>query len=419
MVKNPAFGGEYSNPTKSRASHDKMVVTAENINQDKGPKILAVLWTLTALATLTVVARIFIRLRMLKAFGIDDYLIILAIILGLAYCGTTTAAIAYGFGKHAKALTQHNMEMAILLNTVSFLFGILSFTVPKIAVTAMLNRILNPALGQKILLWGLVGTATIVSCICIIILFTMCDPPKALWLVHLAMEGKATCKSSWILVDYAMFTGALSAFVDLYLAIYPVTVLLNLQMSLRKRIALSAALGLGSIACAMAIIKCTQLKGLADKSDYTCEFRLDTGMQFHPYTLPDGTADLVMWTNIEADVVVIASCIPTLQPLLELILGKRTLRSYSNGQGGKYKDGSSNNWNSASFDRVKRSAARKDDLAITNVESQESILQSDENNRQFQRERAFPLGTIRRTDNVTVEYESRAGHQGPDSQGSW
>lgn len=184
-----------------------MVVTAENLNQDKGPKILAVLWTLTALATLTVAARIFIRLRMLKAFGIDDYLIIVAIILGLAYCGTTTAAIAYGFGKHAKALSQHNMEMAILLNTVSFLFGILSFTVPKIAVTAMLNRILNPGLAQKIWLWGLVGTATIVSCICIIILFTMCDPPKALWLVHLAMEGKATCKSSWILVDYAMFTG--------------------------------------------------------------------------------------------------------------------------------------------------------------------------------------------------------------------
>jgi hypothetical protein len=62
---------------------------------------------------------------------------------------------------------------------------------------------------------------------------------------------------------------------------------------------------------------------------------------------PDGTADLVMWTkyvkltptiqnlpltpsSIEADVVVIASCIPTPQPLLELIMGKRTLGSYSN-----------------------------------------------------------------------------------------
>lgn len=40
---------------------------------------------------------------------------------------------------------------------------------------------------------------------------------------------------------------ALSAFVDLYLAIYPTTVLLHLHMSLRKRLALCAALGLGAM----------------------------------------------------------------------------------------------------------------------------------------------------------------------------
>jgi hypothetical protein len=40
---------------------------------------------------------------------------------------------------------------------------------------------------------------------------------------------------------------AISAVVDLSLAVYPTTVLLKLQMSLRKRIALCAALGLGSM----------------------------------------------------------------------------------------------------------------------------------------------------------------------------
>jgi hypothetical protein len=39
----------------------------------------------------------------------------------------------------------------------------------------------------------------------------------------------------------------MSATVDLYLALYPMVVLMNLQMSLRKRIALSAALGLGAM----------------------------------------------------------------------------------------------------------------------------------------------------------------------------
>lgn len=183
-----------------------MAVTQENLNDDKGPKILAVLWTLTGLTTLIVSARIFIRLRMLKNFGIDDYLIVISMVMGLAYCGATTAAVMYGYGKHASVLSLGDLEMAILLNTVSFLFGILSFTIPKLAVTAMLTRILNPGLMQKIWLWCLVGAAAAVSCICIILLFTMCDPPEALWHVHLLAEG-ATCKSVWMLIDYAIFTG--------------------------------------------------------------------------------------------------------------------------------------------------------------------------------------------------------------------
>ncbi|KAJ5163102.1 uncharacterized protein N7500_004932 [Penicillium coprophilum] len=366
-----------------------MAVTAENLHDDKGPKILAVLWTLTGLTAIMVVARVYIRLKVLRNFGMDDYLIVLSMIMGLAYCAISTAGVSVGFGKHAMYLTMDNLEMAILLNTVSFLFGILSFTIPKIAVTSMLTRILNPKPMHKAILWTMVGTAAIVSIICIVILFTMCDPAEALWTPRLMKTG-ATCKSTTMLIDYAIFTGAVSAVVDLTLAIYPTTVLLKLQMSLRKRLALCAALGLGAIASAMAIVKCTQLHGLADKEDYTY-----------------GTADLVMWTNIEADVVVIASCIPTLQPLLEMMLGKRAMGSYSQGKSDQFK-GSSNF--PSSYNRSKPSKTH-DDLGFTNIdrESQESILPTDDNNNK----KSHPMGHIYRKDDVTVEYESSAPKSGP------
>ncbi|KAJ5755465.1 hypothetical protein N7533_005008 [Penicillium manginii] len=384
-----------------------MVVTAENEHESKGPTILAVLWTLTSLTFLIVAARVFIRLKMLKMFGPDDYLIVVAMALGLAYCGVTTASVMAGFGQHQDVVLQDpslNLSAAMLLNNLSFLLGILSFTIPKIAVTAMITRIFNPGMVQKIILWTLVSMTAAVSCICIIILFTMCDPPRALWTPELVQTGQATCKSTWMLIDYAIFTGAMSATVDLYLALYPMVVLMNLQMSLRKRIALSAALGLGAIAAAMAIVKCTQLHGLADKSDYTY-----------------GTADLILWTNIEANVVTIASCIPTLQPLLEIILGKRSLGSYSNGHSGAYK-GSNTQWNST-HERSKRSVARKDDLAITNVESQESILRADHDkdiNSAPKSSNDFPMSTlaIHRTDNFTVEYDSQSRAR-DDRKGSW
>ncbi|KAK1148129.1 hypothetical protein N8T08_010768 [Aspergillus melleus] len=302
----------------------------------------------------------YIRLLLLRNVGSDDYLIVISLFLGLVYCGITTANVAIGYGKHAYVLEQGTIELASLLNSLSFLFGILSFALPKLAVTAMLNRILNPSLIQRVWLWTLTGTAAVVSCVCITMLFTMCDPPEGLWKMHLVMEGKATCRDTWILINYAIFTGALS---------------------------------LGSIASAMAIIKCTQLKGLANKDDYTY-----------------GTADLVMWTNVESNIVIIASCIPTLQPVLELVLGRRTASSYNNSRN-RYKD--SSNMKDSSYTNKSSRPARKSDLKITKIESQESFLRGSQN------EDAHPLGAIRRTDNVLVEYEVRGkGHGDFEERGS-
>lgn len=99
----------------------------------------------------------------------------------------------------------------------------------------------------------------------------------------------------------------------------------------------------------MAIVKCLQLPGLANLADPTCKSTLTLGqIASFAKTLPDATADLVIWTryvmpytfrapcanihsmnSVESKVVILASCIPTLQPLLEGILGKRSLSGVS------------------------------------------------------------------------------------------
>lgn len=179
----------------------------------------------------------------------------------------------------------------------------------------------------------------------------------------------------------------------------------------------------------MAIIKCTQLHGLADKSDYTCEFLFppllslyDSRLTKRKTGLPTSSCgpsehphlnfllcDLTLCSpcSIEANVVVIASCIPTLQPLLEIILGKRALGSYSQGKSDQYKN--SSNFPST-FHRSKQSKTH-DDLGFTNIdnqESQESILPTDDHGK-----KSHPLGHIHRKDDVTVEYEPSTPKAGP------
>ncbi|KAI8246506.1 hypothetical protein K4K55_007746 [Colletotrichum sp. SAR 10_96] len=59
---------------------------------------------------------------------------------------------------------------------------------------------------------------------------------------------------------------------------------------------------LGAVALITAIFKCTRLKSLGSP-DFTYD-----------------SADLVIWTSLEADVVIIAVCIPAMQPLIDHLL---------------------------------------------------------------------------------------------------
>jgi hypothetical protein len=77
----------------------------------------------------------------------------------------------------------------------------------------------------------------------------------------------------WILpcFGHKLTTIALSAFMDLYLAVYPAIILAGLQMNMKKKIALGVALGIGSVSCVVAAYKCTQLPSLAS-DDFSCKY---------------------------------------------------------------------------------------------------------------------------------------------------
>ncbi|KAF9878364.1 integral membrane protein [Colletotrichum karsti] len=82
-------------------------------------------------------------------------------------------------------------------------------------------------------------------------------------------------------------------------------------MHIRKKVALSIALGFGSISSIVVIYKCTRLPLLAS---------------------PDPTYDaveLVIWTIVEGSIIIIAACVPVLQPLAEIVFGKRIFSSSS------------------------------------------------------------------------------------------
>ncbi|KAG5295466.1 hypothetical protein I7I50_08226 [Histoplasma capsulatum G186AR] len=279
-------------------------MTSARDSQNKGPLILVVMWVVTCLTTAVVATRLFVRSRMVRMVGLDDWLILISMILSFIFVVFVTISIRYGFGRHEDTLTPEQLRGSRLNAQIGSLFGILAISFPKLGVAAMLNRILVPTRFHRNVVWLLSGFSLLVGCICFPVLMTICRPHRATWDKRVK---NPKCRDPSSSTNYLIFVGAVSAFVDLYFAVYSVVVCWQLKVLVLKKIAVCAALGLGLIACAVAIVKCVHLP--------TLKQRVDTSYR---------SSDLIIWTLLEADTVIMASCIPTLKPLLQLFPKRRT-----------------------------------------------------------------------------------------------
>lgn len=128
---------------------------------------------------------------------------------------------------------------------------------------------MNPSLRQKCILWGSAGGSGLLLMGCVVILYAQCRPTWVMWTPAAKIQdGVAHCWPTDILVDYSIVVGgalscgrltcmlalkltnltmaAIAAAVDAYLAVYPAVIIWRLHMSIKKKIGLSLALGLGA-----------------------------------------------------------------------------------------------------------------------------------------------------------------------------
>ncbi|KAI2618195.1 hypothetical protein GGR54DRAFT_606409 [Hypoxylon sp. NC1633] len=361
--------------------------------QDKGPSIVIVSCIVTAISTLFVVARLYVRLQIAKKLQLDDAFIVFSLICGWLAVAFSIAAVASGNGKHMGTLSLDQISGAVLWTMVGFIPGVYSFGFPKLAAIALLTKLLNPSSTHRTFLWCLGITCQLALTGCIAILFGQCAPSKAQWDFSITEK---TCISPYILVNYSIFAGAFSGFVDLYLAVYPAIVLYSLQMNAKRKFALAFALGLGSVACIVAIYKTTRIPSLASQ-----DFSYDT-------------SDLTIWTCVEGSTIIIATSIPVLRPLADIIFGRRVMgsggdsRGYSRGYKKYGTDRSNNARDEHELEPKRRKVKHPYDLE-TNVEVGKDSSQEDILPRDALTTPKKPVDGIIRTKSVMVYYGENDG----------
>lgn len=207
-----------------------------------------------------------------RNFGLDDALILPAIIIQVAYVSLLSQAVSYGYGKHLWEIEPPSGAVhALYYATVAQSLAVLTFAMPKLAIVALLERLLGLRLRTRVLFWSM-AISLVIFCLALSASwYAQCTPRAHQWD---RMNVQGTCWNPAILLNYSYFVGAYSAFLDLFWAVFPPFVVANLRMPLYKKNAISAALGSGVLACAVTVYKCSLLTeiGAEAKVDPTCEW---------------------------------------------------------------------------------------------------------------------------------------------------
>ncbi|KAL8917673.1 MAG: hypothetical protein Q9172_005736 [Xanthocarpia lactea] len=236
------------------------------IRQDKGPRLVAVIWVFASLTLLT--------------------------ILSLIYGALLTASVHLGLGKHAFAIDPSKITYAIKLYTIAVPFGIVVLALTTLAIAIVLNGLIAPSKWHTCILYFLPVLQFVIGITGIAMLLTQCTPTSALW----NPQPGAKCRDKSISINYLYFKSAYVAFVDVFLAVVPFVAYWKLQIKAKAKIGLFLVMSATVLAAICALVRVAYITSLHDFRDYTCKpCRFDNLRSKMIDSLADTTINHTMW----------------------------------------------------------------------------------------------------------------------------
>ncbi|KAI0130236.1 cation-transporting ATPase 4 [Xylariales sp. AK1849] len=271
----------------------------------RGPQLEAVLITLLVLSFLTVIARCYTRIVLVKIFSIEDWLAVVTFVLYLAYTTSFLIAVQHGLGSHTWDVPLEERAKAIMWRWIAVTFYITVSGLTKLIVCLFLTRVCIRQRWQKITLWLIMSVVCLYSAFYAILNINSCHPIQHEWERYAVEEVKkvdSQCNSPLLGTIPTYIAALLNVLIDWTLAILPATVLYNLKMQKRLKVTTYIVLALGSIASIATIVRLPYAKDFLVSDDYLYKF-----------------TDLGIWSTVEIGVALSASSLATLKPLFRML----------------------------------------------------------------------------------------------------
>ncbi|KAI0408935.1 hypothetical protein F4802DRAFT_593791 [Xylaria palmicola] len=256
-----------------------------------GVVLNAVNWTLTALAAVFLVLRIYCKLSRGRGLWWDDYILIAAFVSTLAAVGFITSSIMLGFANPDAIIGPAAAKQLQIHGGVQNVLFSLGSSLSKTSFGFTLLRVTEGRTRQLVIF--LTATLNIVYFLTIIFTFLKCKPSIYCWL------PPDKCWSIWTYIKFAIFGGVYSALVDFTFAIVPWFLVKDLNMKKAEKLGVAIAMSFGAVAGITAVVRSIFLPYLASPNFST------------------KATTLVIWYTAEADTTIIAASIPVLRALIK------------------------------------------------------------------------------------------------------
>ncbi|KAJ5654740.1 hypothetical protein N7490_001743 [Penicillium lividum] len=344
------------------------------------------------LSIVTVSLRCFVRTVIVRAFGWDDILMIVAMVLFIMLSICCMVGTSNGVGHKYEDFTSIEVyKTALTWWWLSQVLYIWASAFAKISIAVALLR-LTVKRVHHIILWGVIGLTIAIGLVFWLVLLLDCQPISYFW-NQVDGEHTGKCLSVDILIDISYFYSAVTIICDFTLGILPIFLVWDLQMNRRTKMAVGGILSLGAIASVAVIIRLPFLHYYADIDFLYSSYQI------------------AIWTVIETGLGITAGSLITLRPLFRWLLDG----SMSYGRNGRTPEQSSGRYRLSSFQSngVKHSQdpsnwrpdtdANNKTTVVAIASSPRSQLSSDANSSQ-EALNPVPNSSNQRTGGVTVQH---------------
>ncbi|KAH6673959.1 hypothetical protein F5X68DRAFT_174655 [Plectosphaerella plurivora] len=261
-------------------------------SDNRGPRLVAVCWSLTAAAAILLFLRIYCKVWRGRGLWWDDHLLIASWVSLAISVSINTYIVSLGFGTHMWTISKENLR-TINLNTIMVAtFGIIATTTSKSSFALTLYRI-SPNAWMKYFLIFVIISVNISMNLVWIFGLAKCTPIEKVW----DGEVPGTCWDRKKLLKFQLFAAYYSAILDFVLALLPWQILMGMQMRRRERLGVAIAMSLGAIAGITGIVKAVLVVSMSS-TDFTYD-----------------RVDLTIWTLTEPAASIMAVSIPILRML--------------------------------------------------------------------------------------------------------